>query len=352
MVLNSINYFRGAAILFIVAGHCLDMTFQQRNSLVAKFILNIMQGGTPFFVFISGFLFYHVFYEKFNYRNFMISKIKNVLFPYVVLSIMPVCYFVFIRKTGPYHEYIFSPGQGVYLEYLRPFCMYFLTGRTFVAYWYIPFIMVIFALSPVFVRYVKLPSYFRIILLLLCYCIAMIIHRPLDNISVLQSVVYFVPVYLLGITASMYKEQIYRYATGKEFYMLLSALLLVLIQVVFYETYANFHKNPFEVTVLDINIIQKSIFCLFLMVLLNRFENKSIPYLKKLAAASFAIYFLHPPVLLCMEKFVNYLSLHHYSLTEHVIVLGCLPIVLFISIELAILTKRTFRSYSRLVVGW
>ena len=43
--------------------------------------------GSAFFVFISGFLFYSIFYKRgFDYKKFMISKIKKVFCPYFVVA--------------------------------------------------------------------------------------------------------------------------------------------------------------------------------------------------------------------------------------------------------------------------
>jgi len=56
--------------------------------------------GTALFVFISGFLFHHIFYSRFNYRAFISRKIKDVLVPYLVLSTPYVIYIVFFKGYG------------------------------------------------------------------------------------------------------------------------------------------------------------------------------------------------------------------------------------------------------------
>jgi probable poly-beta-1,6-N-acetyl-D-glucosamine export protein len=352
MRLNSMSYFRGLAILFIVAGHCIGVSGWYLDTVPRKLVANFLYGGTSFFVFISGFLFHHVFYKDFIYQKFITKKIKNVATPYILISIIPVFYYVFICKTGPHPEFFFSSSAGLFPEYIRPFILYLVTGGTFYAYWYIPFILVVFLLSPLFIAYIELSAARRILIMLLLLMVSAIIHRPVDNISVFQSVVYFAPVYLFGIVASIHKEQIYECVGGKEVYVLLAALALAGFQVVFYEIYLNFHKNPLEITVLDINIIQKSLLCLFFMVWLHRFENRSFPYLNKLAEASFAIYFLHPVVLLPFERFMEYLYMSNYRIALIAVKIVLFPVVVLMSFMLASLIKRMFRSKSRLIIGW
>ena len=70
MYLNFINYFRGFAILLIVMGHLFEITKvfdynnPQLNSLFTKICFPLITGGTALFVFISGFLFHHIFYAR------------------------------------------------------------------------------------------------------------------------------------------------------------------------------------------------------------------------------------------------------------------------------------------------
>ena len=99
MFLKSFEYFRGISILFIVAGHCFQLGNWEINNVFEKFIANIIAGGSSLFVFISGFLFHYVFFKKYKYVRFIFKKIRNVLIPYLVLSVLPIVYFVFIMYS-------------------------------------------------------------------------------------------------------------------------------------------------------------------------------------------------------------------------------------------------------------
>ena len=61
MKLNSFSHFRAVSIVFIVAGHALFTMGMQIDLFVERFFSNLIMGGTGLFVFISGFLFHHVF---------------------------------------------------------------------------------------------------------------------------------------------------------------------------------------------------------------------------------------------------------------------------------------------------
>ena len=79
MRLVSFDYFRGVAILFIVAGQSFGTwpidTFSE------KVLTNIVYSGTALFVFISGFFFHHIFYKDFDMKIFMSKKAQNVWGP-------------------------------------------------------------------------------------------------------------------------------------------------------------------------------------------------------------------------------------------------------------------------------
>lgn len=350
--LNSLNYFRGLAILFIVAGHTFALAGWHTDAAYEKVIVNLVKGGTAFFVFISGFLFHHIFSRKFHYRRFMQKKIGNVLSPYLVVCAPLVIYYVGIRQGGPHTDLIYPAGTGMITDYLRPAWNYLSTGRLFDAYWYIPFIMIMFALSPLFLKYVQLPRRARLAALGGALLIAMLIHRPVHNIAIWQAVVYYLPVYLMGMCVSLDRATVIKSLTGKEWVIALMMLALSVEQVMLYPEYANLHKPALAWAGLDINLVQKMLGCLFFYVVLNRFEYRNWPWLKTLAAASFALYFLHPVLILVIKKtgIAAWPILHKipgivsWGIWTAVIGAGAFLIATGI--------RRAFPRYSRHIIGW
>ena len=83
-MINRIVIFRAIAILFVVTGHFLNLIGKHSDSFYGLFVSNFILGGTILFVFISGFLFHHVFYDKYEFSYFITGKIKKVFFPYII----------------------------------------------------------------------------------------------------------------------------------------------------------------------------------------------------------------------------------------------------------------------------
>jgi probable poly-beta-1,6-N-acetyl-D-glucosamine export protein len=349
MFINSFNYFRGIAILFIVAAHCYDISGWWIDTFPEKVFCAVVTGGTALFVFISGFLFHHVFYKNFTYKNFMMKKIKNVYCPYLILSAFPLILYVFIWHYGPFSEFFFNRHGNFYLDYLRPLLLYLWWGRTLTAYWYISFIMVVFLASPVFIRFIHASRRVQIICILTTLAVAMVVHRPLLNIGVFHSVFYYLPVYLFGIFSSMNRDFIYTRLAGKEIHLFIPILLLAIAQVVFFNNWGNFHKPPFVVTVPDINIIQKMIMCIFFMVLLQRLENRNVYLLKETASASFAIYFIHPIILEIILRHHIVAPTKSLGIISWVITVCCLTGVSYV---IARIFKRLLGDKSRIFIGW
>lgn len=112
MRLHLFDNFRAIAILLVVAGHSIN----SRNiaSLGEMFFANTILGGTTLFVFISGFFFYHIYYYKFQYKNFMLKKIKYVFMPYFMLSAIGFVFSVFYVHKLPLSPFFFE----LFLKYL------------------------------------------------------------------------------------------------------------------------------------------------------------------------------------------------------------------------------------------
>ncbi|MGD1920569.1 MAG: acyltransferase family protein, partial [Pleurocapsa sp.] len=182
--INSINYFRGLAIVIIVLGHCFDLAQWNVSNNFEIFVHNLSLYGTFYFVFISGFLYYHIFYQRFNYKKFMSKKMQYVLLPYILISLVPIVLVVF---SGSGHSENFPVELNN--KPLLAIIWYFVTGKIINAYWYIPMAMLLFAVSPIVNLIVKSDKIIEVFLLLLP--ISLIVHRPLDNLNALHSLIYF-----------------------------------------------------------------------------------------------------------------------------------------------------------------
>lgn len=345
MYLKSLEYFRAIAIVLIVTGHCYGISGWEISSFTDKVLANIITGGTTLFVFISGFLFHHVFYPTFNYLIFIKKKVKNVLLPYLFLSIFAIAHALIIH--GPFPEVYFGPQQTVMDQAVKPVLLYLLTGGVF-AYWYIPFIMCIFLLSPFFVRFIHCTASSRIGITSLLLLVSLFMQRPVNNFLVPQSVVFFTPVYLFGILCSIHKEWIYRNLGNRSLILLAGVFLLAVFQALLFNACGDLQKPPFQLQGIDINLLQKMLLCLFFLNFLHRYEELDIKLLRALASSSFAVYFLHGWVIYGISLFQSvYTVVYGLQLVPFASAL-----IIGSSYLLSSQIKVMFPNKSRMLIGW
>ena len=215
-----------------------------------------------------------------------------------------------------------------------------------------PFILIIFTISPLFIRYINLSTAYRIYIFLILLVAAMFIHRPSQNLYPLHSVLYFTPIYMLGIICSIHRDAVAEFIKGKTIIIGLVVLFLSFWQVfLFDQGYGNFRKEEiFSYGGVDIIIIQKIAMCFFFLSILQKYENRNIPVLKLLASSSFAIFFIHPWVLYMFSKtgLLSFLEL----LPGMVVFFITVPLVVIGSLLVAYIIKLGLKGNSRYITGW
>ncbi|WOG27221.1 acyltransferase [Endozoicomonas sp. 8E] len=348
MTLNSFTYYRALAIFFIVAAHSYELARVSSDSMFNSFFMNIISGGTALFVFISGFLFHHVFYPKYNFEKFIKGKLRNLFIPYFLLGILPIAYHVYTQNSH-WGGYFFSGEQSFYERFILPIIKYYFTGRFLVAYWYIVFAMILFLLSPLHVVYIKQKKFLQLVILGVFLIIGLLVGRPAYDLNPMQAIMYYMPVYLFGILCSQYKVTIYTALKGKDGLLAACCLLLAFVQSYLGNT--GFLTKPFfNYDGIDINLIQKLCLCLFFMIWLHRFENIEIKPLQLLAATSFAVYFIHAYLLGVIWVLVP--SKHLIQQESWLAFFGFVFLIIFISVAIASLVKKILPRHSRFITGY
>lgn len=346
MFLTSFTHYRGIAIILIVLGHCYGLSNWSFASYPERVLANIITGGTALFVFISGFLFHQVFYPGFDFFRFITKKMNKVIVPYLIWSSLALLFT--LSTHTPLPDGFVGPGTSLWDRWIQPSVLSLVTGGHFIAYWYIPFTLILFLASPLFLRFITLQRRTQVILtgsLLLC---AAVVQRPINNIQVFQSVVFFLPVYLFGILCSLERKRIYAVLADKTVLLGLGVVGLSMLQSCFYMGAGSYHKAPFVWHFLDINIFQKLLLCLLCMVFLHRYEDRESKLLSTLATSSFAIFFIHGWVIKGLGLIKPWLpfagGLWFLPVTAGMVIL-C-------SYVLAVLIKKRFNKHSTLLIGW
>ncbi|MDX3774080.1 acyltransferase [Chromatiaceae bacterium AAb-1] len=342
MFYAGVNNFRALAIFLIVFGHCFWISGWYPSDMAGRVYLYLLPGGTFFFVFISGFLFAHLNAPVFNYPDFVRRKARNILSPYLALSVIPVIFAVITHYPG----YFTDEREGFYFQYLLPFIKYIVTGRVFTGYWYIPFIVIVFfVLSPLLVRYYRLPLRSQLIIFSSLLVISSLVHRPVDNLNPLQNLVYFIPVFLAGMVFNQ-QFSVFRSKLSLAWGLLLLSLALSLYQSYYLEISHNSHKAFWEYTRVDLKVFEKTLQAVAVLVLLERLFDRRYALLDLIASASFAIFFLHPVVIAVFKRLID--GAFSGFLYWHVLTV----LVFFTSLLTAYILKRILGKYSRPLIGW
>ncbi len=351
--LNSFNHFRAMAIIFIVAGHSVHASDIAEAVSAPHILFKILiNGGTIFFVFISGFLFYHIFYQRYNYPKFIMGKVKNVLIPYSLFCLLPIALELTGSRNDVWNGFFLPQADGIWHEYFVPFIKYYVTGGALLAYWYIPCAMIIFLCAPLHKYFIELANVkIQIMIVAVLLIIAALGQRPIENIFIPQAVIYYTPVYLFGILCSAYKEDIYRVLKNREWLLLIPALSLAFLQLLTGPV-DNYHKELFEFGGLDLQLFQKIILCVFFLVFFHRFEGFHHKFISVIAGTSFAIFFMHSYLLSILSKTKDKIGIEipfPASWFAYPIIISS---VILICVIAALITKRIFGKHSRCMIGY
>lgn len=354
--LQHINYFRGIAIIFIVYWHCLVCGIANNNqnqTIFAKIIGTLLPGGTTFFVFISGYLFHHIYYQNFQFSTFFIKKLKYVFVPFLIISSTDIFYYLSRYIIAIISE---SNKSEIFLAKLKTYSFIntylYGHGEIPIGLWYIPFIMLVFAISPVFIKFVKIKSSIQLPFICILLIVSTSIHRTEANsiFSIFQNTLYFSPVYLLGMYVSINFNKFYEMLKGQEFYFLATAIIIVFIQsgVEIIEKYRELSTLILEK--FDLMIIQKILLSIFFAIFLMNYKKNKFKILNLFAENSFGIFFIHGICIWIFNAILFKLKISFVSnSTSLYFVLS--TFILTISLAITMLIRKVFPNKSKYIIG-
>jgi surface polysaccharide O-acyltransferase-like enzyme len=280
--LNHIHYFRAFAIINIAIVHIWIVPFEYENDHVSRAILIIRElafhASTLYFLFISGFLFYYLS-AKSNTIKYYKSKISNVILPYIFFTFISLVLKEIFSSEKEYNSLFI---------FFKELILSIIYGDAQVQYWYIPFISVVFLISPFLLKIPK--NTFKY--LTFFFCFLPLFGLRTDTEVTIYQYIYFLPTYLIGIYAAIdYSRFIFLLknntsilictASSSSFFLLCSYLL------------------PYSPDIGPINIresvfyVQKISMCFLAIIWMIKLEDTKNTLLWMLATYSFSIYFAH-----------------------------------------------------------
>ena len=269
------------------------------------------------------------------------------MIPYFLLGFVPLLLHVSDRMDQPLLEVISNPGL-IVENLIAPIVRNYVTGRFLTAYWYIPFIMSTFLLLPLHIRFIRVSLSAQLLIVGVLSCIAIFMHRPMWNVNVLQSVVYYAPIYLIGIMASIYKDVVYKSLENKDFLLLAVAIGIAVFQA-YLGIVGNYHKPILEFNGIDLIFVQKIFLSFFFMIFLHRFEHLNNKFIHTVASTSFAIFFIHPLILKILEVYLEITVFRTDSWLVFSLVVSGLVLV---CVLIAKLIRKILQSKSRYLIGY
>nr|WP_172656538.1 acyltransferase family protein [Catenovulum maritimum] len=235
-----------------------------------------MSNGSVLFVFIAGYLFQHLS-VKYSPNKYYINKLKNVILPYLIISIPAIIVFVYFQQRERVWESFYDNPEWLQIIY------FYLTGRHLAPLWFVPMISIFFLISPLLIaadKNKKIYYLLPIFLLISCW-----IERGLPYISF----IHFFSAYLLGMFCSHFKHKLNPILSQPKTLLLLGSMILAFALGEFF-----FMKG----TMTWVNYLQKISACLFFLGLLIYYGDKlTSPIINVVANASFGIFFIHSYVL-------------------------------------------------------
>lgn len=347
--LNYIHAFRGLAILFIVGLHA-SVTFLwgDEGLMQRKFMVVVFNNGTILFVFIAGYLFYHLNKDYFNYADYLKKKFLYVIVPYLIVSIPAILDKFIFDKVGD-HWWL---DQGFFdMPAFFKVLFLLLTGRHMGVFWFIPMISIFYLAAPLVLKFSRTEffKYFVPVLAILgLYTFRFGYHG-----NILLSLQYFLPVYLFSIWIYQRKHFIFKHINW-----FLGASILLYFSISICEYY---EWLPFNETIglrdalyteyrFNYNKFKMLIFCVGALLAFYKFNHVRFSVLALLGNYSFGIFFIHLYVIQGF-KFLERGNIYSISPANAFTFLLYLVAVLLITVALVKLTRFTLRKYSRYVIG-
>lgn len=349
--LSYIHNLRGVAILFVVGVHARGNAFDWSSHPVAHDILATLfdsqeGNGTVMFLFIGGFLFQHIQKHRFDFKKYIQQKFKVIILPYILISI-PLIIFRIVTHFQPLsvsEDFVDKP-------FIYQFFYHLLAGTHMAPFWFISTIILFYLTAPL-LHALDRPFFYKFVFPII-FVAGLFTYRSFHNGNPLLLYIHYLPVYIAGMWASVYKDRIFSMDL-KYFWILIAAYLAI----TFFEFQGAFtvaRDMTFEQLlsdgsiVLNMYLVRTVILCFAISMLFYYLQFVRMPFLEILAEYSFGIYFVHFILIIVGRKLLEIASV---TVDFSIITFGIfLAIITATSVLIVFVVKKLTGPYSRNLIG-
>jgi peptidoglycan/LPS O-acetylase OafA/YrhL len=332
--LHSINWFRGVAILFVVLTHMPTTGLLDHHNF--QYWQSFVQNGTAFFIFIAGYLYWHLI-DRFHYKQYLLSKIKNVITPYLLIMTVTIS-LIYLLSIFGINSIDYAKNADYKVQFTQPFLEngflwhYLKGGAINFPLWFIPMISVFFIFSSVIKKIGDSRFFFCFLFFFL-----LITFTTERGGWAPHQFIHYLGVWLFGVFCKKNEAFIYKNATYISLLSFIPSLLFV------------YFKANGDGGLINYSEVQKFFSTLFLLSSLMLLESKGIKIkaLDILAKYSFGIFFIHFYFLIILNilffRILDLAPMELYFCTFIFTTLGSLFSCWFV--------KRYLPNYSRTLLG-
>lgn len=329
----SMHYFRAFAIINILLLHIIGEIGH------ARFAQALFTTSTTYFLFISGYLCQYLDLKRPSAPlDYYRKKLQNVVLPYLICS-AATCALIYLFGTNRVE--IVGPSKLTPQGLVKVFAY----GEAQLQYWYIPFVIPLFLLSPLFL---KMKDQWLLKLTGIAFLLFVLFPQrpfafPYEWPRTFYLYAHFTFAYLAGFVYCRHRSAIDP-VISKWWYVFLAAGIIIAL----WRFWPGLLKLRLTDGYFAINF-QKVCFTIAIIPLLNAIRAKRIAILDKIADLSFTLYFIH---MFFVQDFINLKPfLSSIGISGFILESGLVVLFLVAVVGLSIVLKCALGRYSRSIIG-
>ena len=314
-ILKNRTILMGISMIMIMIFHMnlpiINNNFIKRNLFI----------GVDMFLFYSGIGIYYSLKKNSNYKTFYKKRILRILPTVTPIIIVGSFLLYYYRNDFGLKEFYY---QITFLNFFK--C----SGNYLGFLWYIPAIIVFYAISPMLFKFIDKDktSYNEMILLIGCMLL-ILITLPSNLFTYINSISRL-PIYIIGLA---YGKKIYEKKEINKNYFI--ALIILSIIAIFIVRYLENHSSMFTTSGVNICWIPVTItISILLSFIINQKENMIIlRFLTIIGKSTLAIYVFHEMLQYIINAIVYYYHINNFLLTNNYsfsLIVGIITILLSI----------------------